>query len=157
MRYQEMANPRVRPHLSFYPEDAGKHLSEARQASRWLSEIPNEDLAPMARIDKEDYYIFEPAMLYGYPSESVCMPYRWFTRAATNGTQIMYAKCWKLVLTPEATGWNVVKTSFIVREDQFLHSFPKLVKEHQSYGLPDPRNIVGKSSSYGSCLRHRLI
>ncbi|KAJ7844241.1 hypothetical protein B0H14DRAFT_2585305 [Mycena olivaceomarginata] len=35
---QEMANPNVRPHLSFYPEDSGKKLSEARQGERWLKE-----------------------------------------------------------------------------------------------------------------------
>ncbi|KAK6985105.1 hypothetical protein R3P38DRAFT_2805837 [Favolaschia claudopus] len=33
---QEMANPRVRPHLHFYPEDSGTKLSEARQAQRLL-------------------------------------------------------------------------------------------------------------------------
>ncbi|KAK6977422.1 hypothetical protein R3P38DRAFT_3334959 [Favolaschia claudopus] len=39
---QEMANPRVRPHLHFYPEDSGTKLSEARQAQRWLHELPDE-------------------------------------------------------------------------------------------------------------------
>ncbi|EED83930.1 predicted protein [Postia placenta Mad-698-R] len=61
---QEMANPRVRPHLHFYPEDRGERpLSEARQASRWLNEIPHDLLTPMARVRHHDYYIYEPAML----------------------------------------------------------------------------------------------
>ncbi|KAF9808715.1 hypothetical protein IEO21_07777 [Rhodonia placenta] len=61
---QEMANPRVRPHLHFYPEDRGERpLAEARQAARWLHEMPNELLTPMARVRNQDYYIYEPAML----------------------------------------------------------------------------------------------
>ncbi|EED83857.1 predicted protein [Postia placenta Mad-698-R] len=61
---QEMANPRVRPHLHFYPEDHGERpLAEARQAARWLHEMPNELLTPMARVRNQDYYIYEPAML----------------------------------------------------------------------------------------------
>ncbi len=139
-----MANPHVRPHLLFYPEDAGNHLSEAQQANQWLNEIPNEDLVPMARIDGEDYYLFEPTMLYGHPEESFCIPFCWFTCASpSTGTQVMYAKCWKLVPVHEARGWNVVKMPFIVHEDQFLHNFPKLVEEHHNYQLPDPHNIIG--------------
>ncbi|KAE9383713.1 hypothetical protein BT96DRAFT_772206, partial [Gymnopus androsaceus JB14] len=60
---QEMANPEVRPKLHFYPEDSGEHLSEARQAERWLHEAPDDLLTPMARIRDQDYYIYEPAML----------------------------------------------------------------------------------------------
>ncbi|KAJ3769489.1 hypothetical protein FB446DRAFT_621971, partial [Lentinula raphanica] len=60
---QEMSNPQVRPKLHFYPEDSGKYLSEAHQAERWLNEAPDNLLTPMARIDKRDFYIYEPAML----------------------------------------------------------------------------------------------
>ncbi|KAF9056801.1 hypothetical protein BDP27DRAFT_1433531 [Rhodocollybia butyracea] len=61
---QEMSNPQVREKLSFYPEDhAAKNVSEARQFARWLDEIPDDELGPMARIRGEDYYIFEPCML----------------------------------------------------------------------------------------------
>ncbi|KIK49825.1 hypothetical protein GYMLUDRAFT_253531 [Collybiopsis luxurians FD-317 M1] len=45
---QEMANPKVRPKLHFYPEDSGNFLSEARQAERWLKEAPDNLLTPMA-------------------------------------------------------------------------------------------------------------
>ncbi|KAJ8521961.1 hypothetical protein ONZ45_g1372 [Pleurotus djamor] len=57
---QEMANPQVRPHLSFYPEDSGKRLSEARQASRWLHDAPDDQLTPMIRLGSQDYFIYEP-------------------------------------------------------------------------------------------------
>ncbi|KAF9069427.1 hypothetical protein BDP27DRAFT_1142638, partial [Rhodocollybia butyracea] len=61
---QEMSNPRIREKLLFYPEDrATKNVSEARQFARWLDEIPDDKLGPMARIHGEDYYIFEPCML----------------------------------------------------------------------------------------------
>ncbi|KAF9064354.1 hypothetical protein BDP27DRAFT_1177512, partial [Rhodocollybia butyracea] len=60
---QEMSNPQVCPHLSFYPEDAPRKLSEARQFSHWVNEIPEDELGPMAQLQNGDYYIFEPAML----------------------------------------------------------------------------------------------
>ncbi|KAJ3866522.1 hypothetical protein EV359DRAFT_71791 [Lentinula novae-zelandiae] len=72
---QEMCNPQVRDKLSFYPEDcAAKNVSEARQFSRWLNEVPDDEIGPMARIGGQDYYIFEPTMLC---SEQVCIPHRW--------------------------------------------------------------------------------
>ncbi|OSX60535.1 hypothetical protein POSPLADRAFT_1148718, partial [Postia placenta MAD-698-R-SB12] len=62
--YHEMSNLQVRPHLHFYPEDQGdRPFAEARQASRWLNEVPNELVTPMARIHNHDYYIYKPAML----------------------------------------------------------------------------------------------
>ncbi|KAJ3753206.1 hypothetical protein EV360DRAFT_10907, partial [Lentinula raphanica] len=85
---QEMANPFVRPKLHFYPEDSGTHLSEGRQAQRWLNEAPNNLLTPMARINARDFYIHEPAMLL---DGSCCIPVRWFSR----GTHL-YARCWRM-------------------------------------------------------------
>lgn len=45
-----MANPLIRPHIRFYPEDAGSRLTETWQASRWLHELPSDILTPMVRI-----------------------------------------------------------------------------------------------------------
>ncbi|KAJ7436385.1 hypothetical protein B0H11DRAFT_2164125 [Mycena galericulata] len=59
---QEMSNPKVRPHLDFYPEDSGKILDEARQGKRWLEEMPAQQTTPMARIGTIDYFIYEPAI-----------------------------------------------------------------------------------------------
>ncbi|KAJ7690551.1 hypothetical protein B0H17DRAFT_893088, partial [Mycena rosella] len=59
--HREMANPSVRPHLSFYPEDSGPKLSEARKG--WLRELPDAQTTPMLRIGQGDYFIHEPAML----------------------------------------------------------------------------------------------
>ncbi|KAK0215249.1 hypothetical protein EDD85DRAFT_871840 [Armillaria nabsnona] len=70
-----MRNPQFRPLLEFYHEDAGKHLSETRQAARWLTEAPDDQLTPMLRVrDGEDYYIHELMILR---DGVVCMPYRW--------------------------------------------------------------------------------
>ncbi|KAJ6594963.1 hypothetical protein B0H10DRAFT_1960571 [Mycena sp. CBHHK59/15] len=43
---QEMANPKVQPHLSFYPEDSGTTLSEAHQGQCWLKELPDDIYGP---------------------------------------------------------------------------------------------------------------
>ena len=103
-----MANPRVRPHLHFYPEDTGGHiLGEARQAAKWLTETPHELLTPMLRLGERDFYIHEPAML---GDGRVCMPVRWFNRVVRDGAErVWYAKCWRMEVVEDASrnGWRV--------------------------------------------------
>ncbi|KAF4584957.1 hypothetical protein EYR40_001783 [Pleurotus pulmonarius] len=128
---QEMANPKVRPHLSFYPEDAGKRLSEARQGARWLHEVPSNQLTPMARIGHHNFYIYEPAMLN---DGNICMPSRWFSRG-----DILYAKCWTMhtVNSERGSSWRVcMRDDFEVPETQFLKNFPALESDRNVYGLP---------------------
>ncbi|KAF8509719.1 hypothetical protein JB92DRAFT_2591643, partial [Gautieria morchelliformis] len=60
---QEMANPRVRPWLHFFPEDSGQHLSEARQGQRWLNDVDGTQLTPMVRVGLRDFYVWEPTLL----------------------------------------------------------------------------------------------
>ncbi|KAJ3884626.1 hypothetical protein GG344DRAFT_60313, partial [Lentinula edodes] len=144
---QEMSNPQVRNHLSFYPEDCGgENLSEARQFARWLHEIPDEELGPMVRLGpsgrSNDYYVFEPAMLR---SGIMCMPHRWFKRQ-----EKFYAWCWRLEenIHPHASkGWKVVKGDgeFVVNEDEFLLCFKQLVDGQQEMysNLADVTRIEG--------------
>ncbi|KAL6306470.1 hypothetical protein BKA93DRAFT_840752 [Sparassis latifolia] len=147
---QEMANPKVRPHLHFYPEDRGNApLSEGRQAERWLHKIPDEQLTPMARIRDKDYFIHEPAML---TNGLTCMPVRWFTRVKDK-QHVLYAKCWEMqtIATENGSGWRVVqREDFLVPETMFMKNFPELRGDAQRlYGLPDPAcidDVVDRSS-----------
>lgn len=142
-----MANPHVREKLSFYPEDcAAKSVSQARQFARWLNEVPDDQLGPMARIHGEDYYIFEPCMLR---SGLVYMPHRWFRRQGC-----FYAYCWKMEQVPCREGklaWRVVKGEgqIVVSEDEFLLSFPRLVKNAKDY--PHLR-VVTQIEGLSSCV-----
>jgi len=65
------------PFVHFYPEDAGKTLGEARQATHWLKDLRPEEKTPMIHVGADDYYIFEPAMLKDF---TFCIPEWWFTR-----------------------------------------------------------------------------
>jgi len=133
-----MANPKVRPHIVFYPEDSGKEISEARQAHRWLHEAPDEQLTPMARFGNQDYYIHEPAMLR---NGTCCIPVRWFTVGA-----ILFAKCWKMdaISTDIGEGWRVIQCdNFTVSQAEFLKTFPELIQDANLYGLPNPSKILG--------------
>ncbi|KAJ7576777.1 hypothetical protein C8J56DRAFT_869884 [Mycena floridula] len=118
---QEMANPAVWPKLSFYPEDSGSKVSEARQAHSWLHEVPDDLMTPMAHIGADDFFIYEPAML----NDQTCViPYRWFTHGPS-----LVAKCWKMQrkLSEHYEGWRVIQNSdYEVAEDQFLKPFPEL-------------------------------
>ncbi|KAJ7135127.1 hypothetical protein C8R46DRAFT_1362251, partial [Mycena filopes] len=134
---QEMANPKVRPHLHFYPEDSGPKLSEARQAQRWLTELPDERTTPMARISGKDYYIHEPSML----SNGDCViPVRWFMKDGE-----LHAKCWQMhvVVKEDAAGWRVYQPeNFVVPATRFLMDFVTFQNDVGRYNLPHPSLIV---------------
>lgn len=137
-----MANPRVRPHLSFYPEDIqGRGLSETRQSDKWLREMPDNELTPMVRLGKKDYYIHEPAMLRdGVP----CMPVRWFTRAHGH-EQVLYAKCWGMAVVDSdvGRGWCAVQRDDLEYPvSDFLKNFEDFRRDAPEYGLPDPSHIA---------------
>ncbi|KAJ7124727.1 hypothetical protein C8R43DRAFT_898835 [Mycena crocata] len=134
---QEMANPRVRPHLSFYPEDSGSRLSEARQGDRWLKEIPDEQTTPMLRILGHDYYIYEPAML---DDSECCIPTRWFIRGGK-----YFAKCWKmLAVTSEmGSGWRILQTDdYEIPASRFLKNFIQFQVDARLYDVPHPSFII---------------
>lgn len=141
---QEMANPRVRPHLHFYPEETdGRHLSEARQAARWLHEVPDEFLTPMVRLGSQDFYVHEPTMLR---TGAVCMPVQWFNRVE-GGDRVWYANCWKMetVNTDTGVSWRVIQDNdYQVRASEFFKTFPELMSDMARYGLPSPSRISGE-------------
>jgi len=133
-----MANPKVRPHLKFYPEDSQKRLSEARQARRWLHEVADDEITPMARLGEQDYYIHEPAMLR---NGECCVPVRWFTIG-----DVLSAKCWKMTVVSSdiGRGWRITQCDdYSVTHTQFLKNFPELCNDHSRYGLPHPSQILG--------------
>ncbi|CAK5282232.1 unnamed protein product [Mycena citricolor] len=150
--YQEMANPKVRPNLSFYPEDSGKKISEARQAARWLHEMPDDQLTPMHRIKNHDYYIYEPAMATSSIDGSVqhVVPVRWFSREGS-----IHAKCWRMipVVTDQISGWRVIKTRTVeVSEAQFFKTFVEFQSDAALYNVPHPSliiDVVNQSSAAG--------
>jgi hypothetical protein len=59
-----MTNPRIRPTLHFYTEDAGAELNEARQAKYWLKELGPELPTPVVRLHNQFFFFnFEPTSL----------------------------------------------------------------------------------------------
>lgn len=140
---QEMANPRVRPHLSFYPENTGgEYLAEARQGARWLDEVPGEYLTPMIRVGARDFYVHEPLMS---DDGVVRMPMRWFTRVE-HGVHVLYAKCWDMqpVLSDVGAGWRVYENNaHEIAASRLLKNFPELCTSAPLHSLPPPSRIFG--------------
>ena len=134
-----MANPRVRPFLHFYPEENGLSVNETWHANHWLHEADSSLLTPMARINNQDYYIYEPALLANI---TVCMPYRWFLRKGK-----FFAKAWKLHPNVNSFGWIVHTFEIIEISDQdLLLSFPLLKSSWKRYNhLNDPSILIGVS------------
>ncbi|KAK1228871.1 hypothetical protein PQX77_008081 [Marasmius sp. AFHP31] len=144
---QEMANPRVRPNLSFYPEDSGGNLGEARQASRWLKEMDDDELTPMVRLGKgraaRDFYIFEPALLSVHGG-SMWMPHRWYTKTKAGGQTVLVGRCWQMKEMPARQGggeasWRVLTNDEgEFEQDEFLIPFPDLRGHEHSFGFSAP-------------------
>jgi len=144
--FKEMMNPRVRPLLQFYPEDAGAKLNEARQAKHWLEELDPELLTPVFRLRNQDFFVFEPTLL---SSGQVCMPFRWFMRCGK-----MHAKVWSLrAVTREMDcGWVIQDFhSFDISEEDLLVSFKNWDSSEATFGLPRACCIYGESFSRLNC------
>ncbi|RPD56808.1 hypothetical protein L226DRAFT_513548 [Lentinus tigrinus ALCF2SS1-7] len=149
---QEMANPRIRPHLRFYPEDAGQKLKECWQASRWLHELSPDIATPMVRVGSQDYYVYEPAKLI---DGQVIIPFRWYTRASASGSgvQVLFGEGWRT----HAVTFHDGTRSYVVHEFEHVRftttslslSFPALLETHATDRSPDPRRILGRKLSIG--------
>ena len=133
-----MANPQVRPHLTFYPEDSKCSLSEAWQAERWLYELDANLTTPMARIHGHDYFIHEPMMSRG---GAVFMVNRFFQQ---DGEIIARVSAMHPV---DMRGWVVSSSESILKSSDFLLDFSTLCRVYLEHCVPDPCNIIGKFSA----------
>ena len=145
MIWQLLANPRMRPMLRFYPEDAGSILEEPAQAERWLHEVDPHLLTPMYHNPHThlDFYIFEPTQQC---DGGLCIPFRFFVRH-----QILYARVWPLVVGSGSDGrlcWIVEHGhEYEYPAEDFLHTAVQLF--HGVYlgeGMPDIHKICSSHS-----------
>ncbi|EGO18368.1 hypothetical protein SERLADRAFT_412260 [Serpula lacrymans var. lacrymans S7.9] len=81
-----------------YKGALGHHYHEMSNPKglRWLREVPDEQLTPMARLNSHNYYIHKPAMLSD----------------GCNDHPIMFARCWAMepVDTDHQRSWKVIKS-----------------------------------------------
>ncbi|KAF6758067.1 hypothetical protein DFP72DRAFT_1065314 [Ephemerocybe angulata] len=136
---QEMANPEVVNHLHFFPEDSGVRLTEARQGSRWLHELPAELTTPCVRRGSQDFYIHEPVLLRDHRA---AVPVRWFERDGQ-----MFGKCWGMqsVMTDRGEVWRVIESlSDVPLSDMLMdfEDFKRAVNQYpELYRMPHPSRI----------------
>ncbi|KAI0071651.1 hypothetical protein K474DRAFT_1606601 [Panus rudis PR-1116 ss-1] len=137
---QEMANPLVRPHLRFLPEDTGPYLSEAWQASRWLHELIPQLGTQMIRYQNQDFYVLEPTLIQNSRGEpEAYIPLRWFQRRGR-----IYASAYKLIPHYEANGWLVdTRSMHEITERSLTLPFPLFRNHFRQYALLDPAHILG--------------
>lgn len=142
---QEIANPKVRPHLRFFPEDCGGQLSEAYQARRWLRELDPGLTTPMIRHKNQDFYIFEPTIVR---QNKVCMPIRWFSRGNK-----MFAYAWQMEPSFAGNGWVVREDQVVeIDSEQLVTAFPSFRSSYGHLKLPNPENIIGCVLNYPELL-----
>ncbi|KAJ3966306.1 hypothetical protein EV361DRAFT_809262 [Lentinula raphanica] len=138
---QEMANPRVRPHIHHYHEDSGVRLEHAWQAEAWRDLHP--DLAtPMVRNGNQDFYTYEIAQL---DNGELVLPYRWFTRrSGPQSITEFHGMAWKLQLDHQNHGYVVRQWDQVqFPATSLLVSFPRLVEQYEEDRLYDPCCLLG--------------
>ncbi|KIJ42514.1 hypothetical protein M422DRAFT_48162 [Sphaerobolus stellatus SS14] len=130
---QEIANPLVRPHLAFLPEDSSTCIAATRNAHHWLYGVDESLLIPMVRVGHQDFYIFKPAITrHG----NAVIPFRFFTQ----GDKTL-AKVW--FLENHSNGWIVAEDRLAeYNVDKLTVSFPDFVTDH-----PDPCIILGSRTA----------
>jgi hypothetical protein len=74
---KDFANPLVRPHLVFYPEDLKGQVCKTWQAQKWLMEAGLDNLSPMAAFRDQHYYVNELAEC---ADNLYVIPVRWVMR-----------------------------------------------------------------------------
>ncbi|TCD66625.1 hypothetical protein EIP91_001135 [Steccherinum ochraceum] len=136
---QEMANPRVRPDLHFFPEDAGGRVDEYWHASHWREEADLDKITPMVAVHNQHFYAFEPCLLR---SGNACMPFRFFERG-----QQLYADTWRLAPHRTPSGelaWLVVRRErTTIPVSEFLVGFDTWSASGSTAGLPSATAIAG--------------
>lgn len=133
-----MANPRVRPHLHFYPEDAGKTVNEYWHARHWHEVADPSLVTPMAVVNNAHFFVYEPTVL---ANGHVVIPYRWFLRDGS-----IAARAWPLraVKHRSDVGW-------IVEEFKTVTVFQReLSIPFGSWGLDQPYYLPSAKCIFGT-------
>lgn len=135
-----MANPLVRKHLKFYPEEPDGDVEDASHAEHWRYDAPANISCPMARSlgrNQQDYYVHEPALARMGSELKVVMVTRWEMRAGELHAHVH-------AMTPAGDGyWIDAADSSIVKLSCFLSCFVELEKNHARPKLPSPSMIHG--------------
>lgn len=142
-----MANPRVRPHLRFYPKDTGGSLNEAWHGARWGKKMDPSLLTPMIRVEGrsgsyQDFYTFEPTLLSG---DRVCIPHRW-TQVPTADPKVSRFRClaWSMELSEDRTAWIIREdVQMVVQQEELVFPLPLFERAAASRGWPSPHRVQG--------------
>ena len=133
-----MANPRVRPHLHFYPKDAGRSISEYWHANHWLESANPDLVTPLAISNGHYFFVYEPCLL---SNGRAIIPYRWFVRGKS-----IIACAWPLrpIQLGNGAGWIVEEFETIfVSQDELLVPFRLWVTNNLADNLPNATCIIG--------------
>jgi hypothetical protein len=102
---KDFANPLVRPHLRFYPEDLNGKICETWQAQKWLAEVGFANLSPMVAVGDIHFYVNELAECADH---SYVLPFRWVVR-----DQVLCGDAFKVVRS-EVSPHRVILISLLL-------------------------------------------
>jgi hypothetical protein len=147
-RFQEVANPEVRPHLKVYPDDGAKRCCGPWHAKCWRCEVPGELSGPMVRahstaMGSQDFYVQEPCLIQQLTNDIIpVIPVRWFTRR-----EKLFGQFHLLVV--ESGSQYTIGDHMEVSVDRLLLSYPLFLQNHHHYNLPRPTQVKG---DYSFCI-----
>ncbi|GJJ10219.1 hypothetical protein Clacol_004445 [Clathrus columnatus] len=136
---KDLANPLVHPHLTFYPQrnEDGK-FSQVWHGSKWLSELPDDLLTPMAIHPNGEHFYTEE--LCECVDGSLFIPQRWFSKSNN--------KLWASSLNVNRTPNGLVVASQDIKEyalERLWFNYLALGGEKKSNFLEFNLRFVGSS------------
>jgi len=77
--FQDIANPLLRPYMQFYPEDGEGGMSQLWHGAKWLKDIPDKFLTPMAihPVNAQHFYVREVCQC---TDGTLFLPLRWYQK-----------------------------------------------------------------------------
>lgn len=149
---QDMANPHVRPHMTFLPHVDGKRMSQAWHGHKMVHDLPDHFLTPSVHINGRVYYVNEIVKR----KSDWFIPLRWVTHGANHEICAV-----GYVVKESEFGLQVVHDKRItVKATTFLESFgdlqaraaiPKFNDDSKAFEslMPNPlRSVAGSRRIY---------
>ncbi|KAH8923881.1 hypothetical protein BT69DRAFT_1333485 [Atractiella rhizophila] len=107
-----IANPLIRKHLTFLPEDTGNMIQELYQGEKWKNEVNARLLTPSIVVGGQQYFVDEVIQLNG---GQYCFVSRWFTKGGTvhcSGYEVHWSKEFAGFIIDQRQGMTVPVSAF---------------------------------------------
>ncbi|KAH9440900.1 hypothetical protein Pst134EB_029552 [Puccinia striiformis f. sp. tritici] len=142
---KELANPRVGPEISFYPEETNGHnISCLAQSEKWLKDLPVEMRPQMCTNNGQHFYIFEPLETF---KKELFVPIFYYTFRSRLHAKCIIPQIQQITHTsvkifiPSNISYSSLDL-VIVPVDQFMNEYSKIKLSNGQFLAPLCKNVL---------------